>query len=134
VVASDAINFLHFRSIILFVNSPYSPYTRISMVIRDFFLFWYVVAPKEIFLYFLSLNKAYFQLLSFGLLLTTFFKPLKNEYRKGLVGFSIGMGIFIKLAILFVTLVIFIPFIMVQLILFSLFLVLPFVPFYLLLS
>jgi hypothetical protein len=29
-------------------------------------------------------------------LLQTFFKPLKNEYRKGLVGFSIAMGIVVK--------------------------------------
>jgi hypothetical protein len=62
----------------------------------DFLRFWFFQAPKELVLYFLSLNKAFLQLFSLGLLLRTFFKPIKNEYRNGLVGFSIGMGIFVK--------------------------------------
>lgn len=40
-------------------------------------------------------------------MIRTFFKPLKNEYRKGLVVFSIGMGIFIKTALIFFDLVFF---------------------------
>lgn len=63
---------------------------------RLFLVFWFLEAPKEIFAFFLSLNLAFLRLLSFPLFLRTFFKPLKNEYRKGLVGFSIGMGIFVK--------------------------------------
>lgn len=34
-------------------------------------------------------------------MIKTFFKPYKNEYRKGLVGFQRGMGMFIKAAFLF---------------------------------
>ncbi|MDE2026384.1 MAG: hypothetical protein KGJ07_07865, partial [Patescibacteria group bacterium] len=34
--------------------------------------------------------------LSLRVLLVTFFKPWKNEYREGLVGFSIAMGMMIK--------------------------------------
>lgn len=36
------------------------------------------------------------QLLSLPVLVKTYFKPWKNEYRSGLVGFSVGMGMFIK--------------------------------------
>lgn len=61
-----------------------------------FLKFWFFEAPREIFFYFLSFNNAFLQLFSLPLLLRTFFKPIKNEYRKGLVGFSIGMGMFIK--------------------------------------
>lgn len=41
-------------------------------------------------------------LLSVPLLLRTFFKPLKSEYREGLVLFSVLMGVIVKSAILFV--------------------------------
>ena len=34
--------------------------------------------------------------MSLTLLVQSFFQPLKHEYRKGLVGFSIGMGIVFK--------------------------------------
>lgn len=45
-------------------------------------------------------------LLSFPALLRTFFKPLKSEYREGLVLFSIFMGIIIKSIILIVSAII----------------------------
>ncbi|HEX7041986.1 MAG TPA: hypothetical protein VF189_01940 [Patescibacteria group bacterium] len=61
-----------------------------------FLQFWYLRAPLGIFAFFSSLNKSFLQLFSVGLLLRTFFKPWKNEYRDGLVGFSIGMGMFVK--------------------------------------
>ena len=61
-----------------------------------FLMFWFYEAPKEIIFYFLSLNAAFFQFFSLPLLLRTFFQPIKNEYRKGLIGFSIGMGMFVK--------------------------------------
>lgn len=61
-----------------------------------FLKFWFVDAPRELIAIFGSLNIAFLELFSLPLLIKTFFKPWKNEYRKGLVGFSIGMGIFIK--------------------------------------
>lgn len=61
-----------------------------------FLKFWYLEAPIGILGFFGSLNSAFLQLFSLPLLIRTFFKPWKSEYRKGLVGFSIGMGIFIK--------------------------------------
>jgi ATP-dependent Clp protease ATP-binding subunit ClpC len=62
----------------------------------EFLKFWFETAPVELVGFFGSLNKAFLQLSSLPLLVKTFFKPWKNEYREGLVGFSIGMGIFIK--------------------------------------
>ncbi|SRR6266851_2838283 len=58
--------------------------------------FWFIESPVALFKFFASLNGAFFQLFSLPLLLKTYFKPLKNEYRQGLVGFSIAMGIVVK--------------------------------------
>ncbi len=46
--------------------------------------------------FFLSVNRVFLHLFSLPLFIKTFFKPWKNEYRQGLVGFSVGMGMFIK--------------------------------------
>jgi ATP-dependent Clp protease ATP-binding subunit ClpC len=62
----------------------------------EFLKFWFWITPIELFGFFTSLNSAFLQLFSLPLLIKTYFKPWKNEYREGLVGFSIGMGIFIK--------------------------------------
>lgn len=72
-----------------------------------FFVFWFFEGPKEIVLFFASLNKAFFQLFSLPLLLRTFFRPIKNEYREGLVGFSIGMGMCIKSVIIIIDIMLF---------------------------
>jgi hypothetical protein len=61
-----------------------------------FLKFWFIEAPWALFGFFKSLNSAFFVLFSLPLFIRTFFKPLKNEYRQGLVGFSRGMGMFIK--------------------------------------
>ena len=42
-------------------------------------------------------------LLSVGLLFKTFFKPLKNEYREGLVVFSVVMGLVVKTILILVS-------------------------------
>src|SRR5579864_5977669 len=75
------------------------------------FKFWFLESPVALFKFFVSFNNAFFQLFSLPLLLSTYFKPLKNEYRQGLVGFSRAMGMFVKtffiaadLAILFLLL------------------------------
>ena len=69
--------------------------------------FWYVDAPLGIISYFGSLNSSFSRLFSVDILLQTFFQPIKNEYRQGLVGFSIGMGIFVKSILLSVALLCF---------------------------
>lgn len=61
-----------------------------------FFKFWYLEAPVKLVNYFFSVNHVALQVLSLPLMVRTFFKPLKNEYRKGLIGFSIGMGVLVK--------------------------------------
>jgi hypothetical protein len=61
-----------------------------------FLKFWFFESPLAMLRFFASLNKAFFDLFSLPLFLKTYFKPIKNEYRQGLVGFSIAMGMFIK--------------------------------------
>jgi hypothetical protein len=72
-----------------------------------FLKFWFFEAPRDIAFYFLSLNNAFLQQFSLPLLLRTYFKPLKNEYREGLIWFSIAMGIFIKTWLIVIDLVIY---------------------------
>lgn len=72
-----------------------------------FIKFWYLEAPLRLVKFFFSLNHASLQILSLPLMIRTFFKPLKNEYRPGLVVFSIFMGIFIKTALILFDLVIY---------------------------
>src|ERR1035437_2282625 len=61
-----------------------------------FFKFWYLEAPLNMLRFFSSLNKAFFGVFSLLLMVKTFFRPWKNEYRDGLVGFSIIMGMIMK--------------------------------------
>lgn len=91
-----------------------------------FIKFWFLEAPKEIISFFFSLNRSFLQLLSLPLLLKTFFKPIKNEYRKGLVGFSIGMGMGIKSILIIVNLILFLPLILGEIVLLLLFILFPF--------
>lgn len=58
--------------------------------------FWFLDAPLSLIAYFASLNGAFLKFFSVGILLNTFFKPLKNEYREGLVLFSRFAGMAIK--------------------------------------
>jgi len=58
--------------------------------------FWYLEAPINLIIYFFHLNKAFFHLFSLPLMIRTFFRPWKNEYREGLVKFAIFMGMVFK--------------------------------------
>lgn len=87
--------------------------------------FWFGQAPIRLLWYFHEVNKAFFQFFSVPLLVKTFFKPVKNEYRKGLVGFSIGMGIVLKSCILFVSFFLFLPLLLIELVLFIGFMAFP---------
>jgi len=51
----------------------------------------------------------------------TFFKPWKNEYREGLVGFSIVMGMIIKSLFIFADLCLFAGLLLVEVNLFLIF-------------
>jgi len=76
------------------------------LIFLGFITFWFIDAPKGMIDYFLSLNSAFLKLFSFHPLLTTYGKPWKNEYREGLVGFSILMGMIIKGMVLLMDIVI----------------------------
>jgi hypothetical protein len=100
----------------------------------DVLKFWYFDAPLELIRFFLSLNASFNQLFSLPLLLRTFFKPIKNEYRKGLVGFSIGMGIVVKSALIFADGFLLLMLLAFEIIVLFLFLVFPVFAVYLLIS
>lgn len=90
-----------------------------------FLKFWYIDAPSEIIGFFRSLNSSFFQLFSLPLFLRTYFKPLKNEYREGLVGFSIAMGIVVKTFFIIVDLLILLVLLMVEFAILFFFLAFP---------
>lgn len=98
----------------------------------SFLKFWFFEAPREIIGYFLSLNRAFFQMFALPLFIKTFFKPLKNEYRQGLVGFSRGMGMVIKFFVITADLIMFIPLVCLELLIVILFITFPFMSIWLL--
>jgi hypothetical protein len=90
-----------------------------------FLKLWYLEAPVNILKFFASLNRAFFGVFSLPLMLKTFFRPWKNEYREGLVGFSIIMGMIIKSLFIFADLLLFIGLLLVEIGMFLIFLTLP---------
>lgn len=90
-----------------------------------FLKFWYLEAPFKIIKFFTSLNSSLLSLLSLPLLIKTFFRPWKNEYRKGLVLFSIAMGMFLKTFVIIADLVIFAFALVIEVVFFSFFLLWP---------
>lgn len=92
-----------------------------------FLSFWFGEAPVSILRHFLEINKAFFRFFSISLLLRTFFQPIKNEYRKGLVGFSIGMGMVVKTMVILASLILFIPILLLEILLLGGFLIFPLV-------
>lgn len=64
---------------------------------------------------------------SIKMLLQTFFQPIKNEYREGLVRFSIVMGIVVKIAIILTWMILMIPILIIELLLLSFIIGFPFV-------
>ncbi|MBA3723540.1 MAG: hypothetical protein H0W89_01450 [Candidatus Levybacteria bacterium] len=61
-----------------------------------FLKFWFFESPLALLKFFFSLNRSFLQLFSLPLFLKTYFKPIKNEYRQGLVAFSVAVGMFVK--------------------------------------
>jgi len=77
------------------------------MVLPFIFLkFWYIDTPREMLGFLASFNTYFMELFALPLCLRTYFKPLKNEYREGLVGFSIAMGILFKTVLILIDLII----------------------------
>jgi hypothetical protein len=90
-----------------------------------FLKFWYLEAPLNMLRFFASLNKAFFGVFSLLLMIKTFFRPWKNEYRDGLVGFSIVMGMIMKSLFIIADLFLFTGLVLGEIILFLIFLTLP---------
>ena len=80
----------------------------------------------------MSVNHAALQILSLSLLIRTFFKPLKNEYRKGLVGFSIIFGMVLKTLLIIVDLIFLGILLLVEVSILGIFILWPFLSFYIL--
>lgn len=97
----------------------------------DIVKFWYFDAPLLLLGYFFNINKAFSNLMSLPLMLKTFFRPWKNEYREGLVGFSIFMGIAFKSILIFVFLILFLGLMFLEFIFLVLFLLFPLIGLYL---
>lgn len=104
-----------------------------SILLLPFYIlkFWYFEAPVKLFNYFLHLNKAFFNLFSLPLMIRTFFKPWKNEYRKDLVRFSIFMGMAFKTILIFVDIFLFVFLVLFETAIFIGFLAWPVLAFYL---
>lgn len=98
-----------------------------------FLKFWFIDAPLRLINYYLTLNRAAMEFLSLPLMLRTFFVPLKNEYRKGLVIFSIVMGMIIKTILISLSIFVMLILIAAELGILAFFVAWPFLAFYLLL-
>jgi len=96
----------------------------------QFFKFWLIDSPKNLFSFFVSLNNSFLQFSSLSILVKTYFKPWKNEYREGLVGFSIGMGIFIKTFVILADIILFLILLLAELCIFFGFILLPVITIY----
>ncbi len=106
--------------------------TGLILMPLSFLKFWFIEAPGMMFHFFLSLNKAFLQLFSLPLLLKTYFKPWKNEYRQGLVGFSIAMGMFIKTFVILADLFLLLLLLTIELFVVLAFIIWPFLTVYIL--
>lgn len=90
-----------------------------------FIKFWFLDAPLAIAAYFASLNAAFLRFFSLAILLRTFFKPLKNEYREGLVLFSRLSGMAVKTIFIFITLLLLLVLVAIEILCVVIFLLAP---------
>jgi hypothetical protein len=88
--------------------------------------FWYTDVLGGALRVFAEFNNYTASLLSLPLILKTFFRPLKNEYREGLVVFSIVTGVVIKSFLLLISISIICVFLLIELIILFLLFLLPF--------
>lgn len=99
---------------------------KVFTFLREILKFWYFESPKNILHFFISLNKTFLGVFSLPLMLKTFFKPWKNEYREGLIGFSIFMGMVVKSLFILADSILLIGLIIFEVFLFIGFLIWPF--------
>lgn len=94
-------------------------------------IFWYHDVCLGVIDYFIRLNSYILKVFSTNLLLRTFFKPLKNEYRKGLVLFSIVFGIIVKAFLISFSFSVILAFLVVELFIIAFFFLMPIILAYL---
>jgi hypothetical protein len=92
--------------------------------------FWYLEAPVKLIKYFLHLNKLFMHVFSLPLMFRTFFRPWKNEYRDGLVIFSIFMGMAFKTMFIAADLILFSFLLLFELVALIIFLAWPIIAIY----
>lgn len=91
----------------------------------SFLVFWFYEAPIGLFSFFRNFNKSFLRLVSLPILVKTFFKPWKNEYRQGLIGFSIAMGMTIKSLVIITDILLFLMLLFFEFITIILFFIWP---------
>jgi hypothetical protein len=104
---------------------PATSYIVSSPII--FISWWFLESPKIIFKILYFFFAATVHQLGYKSLFKTFFKPWKNEYRKGLVGFSVIMGIAIKSLLIFVESFLILFLLIVETAFFIFWVILPFI-------
>ena len=87
--------------------------------------FWYKDVLVGLINFFVLFNRYTASLLSLPLLLRTYFKPLKNEYRDGLVIFSVLFGMVIKTFLISITLLIILAILLAEVLVAGLIILLP---------
>lgn len=92
-------------------------------------LFWYKDGLIAILYFFESLNDYVVRLFSLPGLFGTYFSPLKNEYRKNLILFSVLFGIVIKTFLIIASLSILAVLLLIECVLFVLYVAFPVLPF-----
>ena len=90
--------------------------------------FWYKEGLFSVFAFLGSLNDYILRLFSLPGLFSTYFRPLKNEYRKNLILFSIIFGVFIKTFLIIASLSIFSIVLIIELLILLMYLLFPLIP------
>lgn len=95
-------------------------------------LFWYKDILGSVFIFFIQINRYAASILSVPQFLKTYFKPVKNEYRDGLILFSIILGIVIKSFLLVISILILLVMLLLEVMVLSLFILMPIIMIYVL--
>lgn len=92
----------------------------------EFLHWWFIESTFNLLKIMQYVLKQSYNFLGIRLLFKTFFKPWKNEYREGLVRFSLFMGMFFKSMFLFVDVLFFFGLILILGFIFIFWVLLPF--------
>src|SRR3989344_455308 len=91
-----------------------------------FLKFWYVEAPLRLIRQYTFLNRQFMHLFSLPILIRSYFKPWKNEYRKEFIVVAIGIGIFVKTFFIIADTILFLMLLLIEFIFLVFFLNWPF--------